>query len=71
LPKIINILARYANHDLWQQIDELKTQIFPRLEGKYVGTRFGAELGGKEISLTSYELLDALVNGVVFHPGQN
>jgi len=44
LPKIINILARYANHDLWQQIDELKTQIFPRLEGKYVGTRFGAEL---------------------------
>jgi hypothetical protein len=37
-----------------------------------MGIKFGAQLKGKEeISLTSFELLDAIVNGLVFHGDQD
>jgi hypothetical protein len=70
LPKIKNIIAKYADTGLREELDKLRIDIFPIIEGKYVGVKFGAELDGREISLTSYELLDAIVNGVVFHGDQ-
>jgi hypothetical protein len=71
LPKIKNIMAKYANSGLRKELDELRSDIFPIIEGKYIGMKLGVELDGKEISLTSYELLDAIVNGIVFHGDQD
>jgi hypothetical protein len=71
LPKIKNIMAKYAKSDLHRELDELRSNIFPIIEGKYIEMKLGAELDGKEISLTSYELLDAIVNRIVFHGGQD
>jgi len=71
LPKIKNIISKYANNNLRKELDELRSNIFPIIEGKYAGMQLSAELDGKEISLTSYELLDAIVNGIVFHSDQD
>jgi hypothetical protein len=70
LPKIKNIIAKHADSGIRKELDELRKNIFPIIEGKYAGMKFGAEIEGKEISLTSFELLDAIVNGEVFHGDQ-
>ena len=70
LPKIKNIIAKHAESSVRKELDELRINVFPIIEGKYVGMKFGAEIEGKEISLTSFELLNAIVNGEVFHGDQ-
>jgi hypothetical protein len=71
LLKIRNIVARYADDSLRVELGKFKSHLSPILEGKYVGIRLGAEIQGEEVSLTSYELLDAVVNSVVFHPRED
>ena len=39
----------------------------PIIEGRLSGIRFGREMPEGDVSFSSYELLDALVNGLVFH----
>ena len=66
--RILGILWRYASPELQKQLAELRAELVSRLEGEYVGIRYGRELpSGEEVSFTSREILDALVNGQVFH----
>jgi hypothetical protein len=66
--RIIGILRRYASPELQKQLAALRDELAPRLEGEYVGIRYGRELpSGEEVSFTSREALNALVNGQVFH----
>jgi hypothetical protein len=66
--RIIGILRRYASPELQKQLAALRDELAPRLEGDYVGIRYGRELpNGEEVSFTSREILDALVNGQIFH----
>lgn len=67
LPRIRNIISKYAGEVLREELKKLKTHIVPIIEGKLEDVRFGKELPDGDISLSSYELLDVLVNGVIFH----
>jgi hypothetical protein len=66
--KILNTVGRYASDELREKIGEMRTPLITRLEGRYRGMMFGKETSeGPEISLTSHDILDALVNGQIFH----
>lgn len=68
ITKIVSLLEGYASDDFRKRLDEVRTKIFPLLEGRYKGIRFGRDSqNGDEISLTTAEILDALVNGQIFH----
>jgi hypothetical protein len=70
LSKITGMVGRYASDDLRRKIAEMRSLVLPRLEGKYHGMKLGRDaLEGKQaVSLTTHEILDALVNGYIFHP---
>jgi hypothetical protein len=67
LPRIRNIVARHASDDLRKELGKLKNHIVPIIEGKLVGIRFGQASSDGEVSFTSHQLLDTLVNGTIFH----
>jgi hypothetical protein len=66
--RVVNLLWQYASPKLREQLAQLRKDLAPILEGRYEGIRFGGETpSGSEVSFTSQEILDALVNGQVFH----
>ena len=65
LPKIRKIIGRYADESLRDQLGDFKQAIQPRLDGRISYFRLGGDATGR--SYTSTELLDIIVNGMVFH----
>ena len=67
LPRIRNIIERYAS-DQWRDgLKVVKAQVVPQIQGRFLGMRLvrGTPEHGK--SLASYQMLNALVNGRIFH----
>ena len=71
LPTIRNIVSRYGSQQVRDELKKLKQHVVPIIEGRLSGIRFGKETADGDLSFTSYELLDALVNGIVFHTGED
>ena len=67
LPGISNIVSRHASQRVRQELKEMRAQIIPRIEGRYSCMRLGRGGPQGDASYTSYELLNALVNGLVFY----
>ncbi len=67
LTRIRNIVARHGSELVRGELAKLKSRIIPIIEGRLTGIRFGHNVPGEDISFTSFELLEALVNGLVFH----
>jgi hypothetical protein len=67
--RISTVVSRYASPNLQEQLAAMEAALKPLLEGKHQGLRFGREPSPDQdaISLTSFEILDAIVNGRVFH----
>jgi hypothetical protein len=67
LPKIRNIISRYGDDSLRIELKQMKDHIQPILDGKASSIRVGKNTPEGEISYTGYDLLDAIINGWVFH----
>jgi hypothetical protein len=71
LGNIIRIIEPYATPGLKENLETLRRDFMPRLEGRYEGVRLSSdETPGSNISLTSWNILDTLVNGSIFHSDQ-
>jgi hypothetical protein len=71
LPTIRNIVSRYGSDQLRLELKKLKQHVVPIIEGRLSGIRFGKARPEGDVVFTAYELLDALVNGLVFHSGDD
>lgn len=67
LGRILTIIGRYASSELQKKLRLMRKDIFARLDGRYSNMKLGRTVNGKEMSLGASEVLDALVNGMVFH----
>jgi hypothetical protein len=67
ITKVLNTAGLYANAELRENLGEIRKEITPRLDGRYRGMKLGMTLGEQEVSLSVREILDALVNGLIFH----
>lgn len=68
--KVLGIAGKYASADLRKQLRPCRKHLTALLEQRHEGMRFcGQSPSGQEISLSSQETLDAIVNGLSFHPG--
>jgi hypothetical protein len=63
------VASRYASPHFQEQLANMEEALKPQLEGKWTGMKLchDAVPGRDAISLTSFEILNALVNGRVFH----
>jgi mRNA-degrading endonuclease RelE of RelBE toxin-antitoxin system len=71
LPTIRNVVSRYGSQDLRDELKKFKQHVIPIIEGRLSGIRFGKQTVEGEVSFSGYQLLDALVNGFVFHAGED
>jgi hypothetical protein len=66
--KITKVARDYASPALRAHLDRLDAGLRPLIKGDYAGISFGGVFpSGEEISLTSPQVLDSLVNGLIFH----
>jgi hypothetical protein len=69
LEVILGIVEKYASPYLRSKLVPIKEEIIPRLKGQYRGILLARhnESGDPEYSLTTHQMLDALMYGDVFH----
>lgn len=66
--RVIDAVAPYATPAFRVQLSGMRDILKQRLEANYSGMCFGGKTPtGQEVSLTTFEILDALVNGRIFH----
>jgi hypothetical protein len=69
LPKIIRIVEHYGDMDTRNYIRDSRREIIAIIEGRFGALRWGDSQRGKLYG--GRQILDVLVNGVVFHEGQD
>src|SRR5258708_5143899 len=67
--RIMDIVKPYVSPRMIENMDRMEADLKPLLEGKWEGIRFCRETptGETEFNLTSFEILDVLINGQIFH----
>lgn len=65
--KVIQTVGRYASDRLRPELRKMRKFLAPLLEGRYRGLMVGRDLPTGEQSFSTHEILDAIVNGKVFH----
>lgn len=64
LRKVSSMVGKYADEEIRHDLETMR-DLFKRMEGNKPGMSLGRD--GHPESYTSYQLLDALVNGLIFH----
>lgn len=67
LTKVLRTVGKYASDQLREDLKLMRAEIILLLEGKGPAMNIGYENGGQETSLSPERVLNALVNGDVFH----
>jgi hypothetical protein len=63
LKSVIETACQYASEHLREELGKAMSTLIPLMEGKYRGIHVGTD----DVSLSSWEVFDALVNGRIFH----
>jgi hypothetical protein len=66
LPKVRKCIGKFASDRARAELAKMKP-IVMLVEGRYSGVQLVSEVPGEEMSLTTYQMLEALVNGQLFH----
>lgn len=69
ITSIRNIISRYAHEQHKEGLRNLKKHIGNALEGRFTTMKMGLPTESGPVELCGVELLDAIVNGEVFHSG--
>jgi hypothetical protein len=67
LPRIYNLMGKYASGALRQRLGTDRQQVMAMLTGTWTGMQVGGTIDGKEVTFSIAELLDMVTNGMIFH----
>jgi hypothetical protein len=67
--KILKIVGKYADDEFRKVLKDNRHGAMARLKGHWSGMTVGGEVDGKQVNYNVAELLDAVINGEIFHQG--